>query len=441
MRTLESLVLDWEMYHRRAAVATCIRHTGAVIVVTGLVIESRGPAAALSELCLIELADGVELPAMVVGFREERVLLMPLAEVTGLRPGARVVATGRPPQVGVSLHMLGRVLDALGRPVDDGPPLPWSERRDVVSTPPPAARRARIREVVATGVRAIDALNTLGKGQRMGIFSGSGIGKSTLLGMVARNTSAEVNVIGLIGERGREVREFLERDLGEEGLARSVVVVSTSDAPALQRIQGAYLAMSIAEYFRDQGKDVMLLFDSVTRFATALREVGLAIGEPPATRGYTPSVFATLPRFLERAGTNDGPGSITGLFTILVEADDVNEPVGDAVRAILDGHIVLSRELAMRNHYPAVDVLASLSRVMGDVVSPEQLAAAQAVRRVLAVYRDAQDLISIGAYQRGANAEIDAAVAKLPRINQFLMQEQFEKAEYEQTLQALLALG
>ncbi|MEB3285127.1 MAG: flagellar protein export ATPase FliI [Candidatus Sericytochromatia bacterium] len=417
-----------------------IRVEGRVAQVLGLVVESDGPAARLGEVCLI--ATGQETPplaAEVVGFRGDRLLLMPLGDMNGIRPGSEVVATGRPLSVSVGESLLGRVLDGLGRPIDGGPTLRNLARIPVEGAPPNPLLRQRIHSPLPLGIRALDGLLTCGRGQRLGIFAGSGVGKSTTLGMIARNTAAEMNVICLVGERGREVRDFLERDLGPEGLARSVVVVATSDQPALQRIKCALVATAIAEYFRDQGRDVVLMMDSVTRFAMAQREVGLAIGEPPATKGYTPSVFAVLPRLLERAGTGRA-GSITGLYTVLVEADDFNEPISDAVRGILDGHVILSRELAAQNHYPAIDILQSVSRVMPDITSEEQRAAAGWLREALATYKNAQDLINIGAYQRGSNSQIDLALELQDPIRAYLRQAVEEQVPFERAVQDLEAI-
>ena len=416
------------------------RVNGRVEQVVGLVIESTGPTASVGEACWITPADGRGKPilAEVVGFRQHRILLMPLGEMRGLGPGSEVVRTGQPFKIPVGESLLGRVIDAMGKPLDGKGPLgPTRESYPIHREPPPAMERRRIEMPVATGVRAIDSLLTLGEGQRLGIFAGSGVGKSTLLGMIARNTEADINVIGLVGERGREVRDFLERDLGEKGLARSVVVVATSDQPSLIRIQAALVATAIAEYFRNQGKRVMLMMDSITRFAMAQREVGLAIGEPPTTKGYTPSVFALLPRLLERAGTTAHQGSITGLYSILVEADDMNEPVADSCRAILDGHVVLSRELAAQNHYPAIDILNSISRVMRDIVGPEQLEAAGKIRSVLATYKSVEDLISIGAYVKGTNPKVDEALKRLEAVQVFLRQSREENAIWEDTLQKM----
>jgi flagellum-specific ATP synthase len=414
---------------------------GQVTGVVGLVVTSRGPRAMVGELCWLSPGPGSRegLWAEVVGFRDKQTLLMPLGSLEGLSPGWEVRSTGTTHPVRVGPGLLGRVLDGLGRPMDGLGPLQSDGQYPVNASPPDALSRQRISEPLATGVRALDGLLTVGKGQRIGIFAGSGVGKSTLLGMIARGTTADVNVIGLIGERGREVREFIEEDLGPEGLARSVVVVATSDQPALVRIKGALVATAIAEYFRDQGNDVLLMMDSVTRLAMAQREVGLAVGEPPATRGYTPSVFAMLPKVLERSG-NNATGSITGIYTVLVDGDDVNEPIADAVRGILDGHVVLSRRLASMNHYPAIDVLGSVSRTMPQVTTPEHRRAAGQLRSTLAVYRENEDLVNIGAYQSGANPMLDAALAKLPRINEFLTQGTHDLTDYPTALQALAAI-
>jgi len=434
--------IDWHAYRQRLSQMEVIRQNGRVNQVIGLVIESEGPAGSIGELCHVFTTNqSTAIPAEIVGFRENKVLLMPLGPMTGIHPGSHVVASGHPPTIGVGDCLLGRVLDGMGRPLDRGCALHPPERVSVLNLPPNPLHRRRIHEPIGTGIRAIDGLLSVGKGQRVGIFSGSGVGKSCLLGMIARYTSADIRVIALIGERGREVREFIERDLGEEALAQSVVVVATSDAPPLVRIQGALNAITIAEYFRDRGKDVLLLMDSITRFATAQREVGLAIGEPPATRGYTPSVFELLPRFLERGGTREASGSITGLYTVLVEADDMNDPVADSARSILDGHIVLSRELATQAHYPAVDVLASVSRVMNDIVSEEHLEAAMLVRDLLAAYQESRDLIEIGAYTSGSNARVDLAIRFRDGILRYLRQSIAESSDYESNVQNLLDLG
>ena len=416
-----------------------VRMNGKVTQVIGLTVESEGPDASVGDVCLIYPAkSGKPIKAEVVGFRNNKVLLMPLGELHAVGPGCDVVSTGKPLTVQVGSELLGKVLDGLGQPLDGSRIPARMPHYSTHNAPANPLFRPRVTEPLGIGVRAIDGLLTVGRGQRIGIFAGSGVGKSTLLGMVARNTSADVNVIALIGERGREVLEFIERDLGPEGLARSVVVVATSDQPALIRIKGALIATTIAEYFRDRGLDVMLMMDSVTRFAMAQREVGLAIGEPPATRGYTPSVFAMLPKLLERSGTGK-TGSITAFYTVLVDGDDMNEPIADAVRGILDGHIVLSRSLANKGHYPAIDVLASVSRVMNDIVPADQLEAANQFKRLLSIYRDSEDLINIGAYQRGSNAEIDRAIEYYDRIRSYSMQRTDEKVSFEESQQRLLS--
>lgn len=397
------------------------RRSGRVSDLIGLVVEATGLQAEVGEVCLVNGDRGhPPVPAEVVGFRGRRTLLMPLGEMEGIAPGTTVRATGSPFRIRVGDDLLGRVVDALGNPLDGMPVADGGRPRSTIARPPDALSRPRIEQRVDLGVRALDSLVPCGRGQRLGIFAGSGVGKSSLLGMIARSTTADVNVIALVGERGREVREFVERDLGD-ALAHSVVIVATSDQPALVRIKAAFTATAIAEHFRDEGKNVMLMMDSVTRFAMAQREVGLAIGEPPATRGYTPSVFAQLPRLLERSGTA-AAGSITGLYTVLVDGDDMNEPIADAVRSILDGHVVLTRELAHASHYPAIDVLQSVSRLVGEVVSPQVRAAGQAVRGLLAAYREKADLIAIGAYQRGTDPQVDAAIALRPHVERFLRQ-------------------
>jgi len=416
------------------------RANGRVEQVVGLVIESSGPTASVGEACWITPASGTGEPVLaeVVGFRQHRVLLMPLGEMRGLGPGSEVVPAGEPFKVGVGSALLGRVIDAMGEPIDGKGPLGALDQDYPIHREPPSAmERRRIARPVPTGVRVLDGLLTLGEGQRLGIFAGSGVGKSTLLGMIARNTEADINVIALVGERGREVRDFLERDLGDKGLSRSVVVVATSDQPSLIRIQAALVATAVAEYFRDRGKRVMLMMDSITRYAMALREVGLAIGEPPTTKGYTPSVFASLPKLLERAGTTAHEGSITGLYTILVEADDMNEPVADACRAILDGHVVLSRELASRGHFPAVDVLESVSRVMRDIVGSEHGDAATRIRTFLATVKNVEDLISIGAYVKGTQPKVDEALKRMDQVQGFLRQAREQNAPWQETLKNL----
>lgn len=418
-----------------------IKYTGRIQRVKGLMIESLGPHGMVGELCHIDVPKGRgTVPAEIVGFSEEAVQLMPFLGMEGIEAGCRVTAMGESLSIPVSPRLLGRVLDSLGHPMDNGPTLGSVETYPVVAEPPDVLRRTAIQERIVTGVRSIDAFTPVGKGQRLGIFSGSGVGKSTILGMIARNTSADVNVIALIGERGREVKEFIDNDLGPEGLKRSVLVVSSSDTPPLARLRGAYVATAIAEYFRDQGKDVMLLFDSVTRFARAQREIGLAVGEPPATRGYTPSVFSLLPKLLERCGTSD-KGTITGFYSILVDADDMDDPVADTVRGILDGHVILNRQLAQRYHYPAVDVLDSLSRLGNKVAKDEDLKAAGRLRQLLSAYYESEDLINVGAYVKGANSLVDEAIAKMPAIRDFLVQGIDERSKIEDTLETLRRLA
>lgn len=411
---------------------------GKVVQIVGLVIECNGPNVSMGELCYVHshFEDVEPLPAEVVGFREGYVLLMPLGETKGIGPGCQVVSAQKVLQVKVGQELLGRVIDGLGNPIDGKGPILCQKEYPIQADPPAPLERPVIKDSLYVGVRAIDGLITMGQGQRIGIMAGSGVGKSTLLSMIARNTEADISVIALVGERGREVKEFIERDLGEEGLKRSVVVVATSDKPALVRIKGALTATAIAEYFRDKGRKVVLMMDSVTRFAMAQREVGLTVGEPPATRGYTPSVFALLPRLLERAGTS-AKGSITGIYTVLVDGDDMNEPIADAVRSILDGHIVLSRNIAAQNHFPAIDVLASVSRVMSAVVPKEHMEANRKLRALMAVYKEAEDLIHIGAYVKGSSPKIDEAVQKIDAINDFLCQGVFEVQSFEETIQRL----
>jgi flagellum-specific ATP synthase len=418
-----------------------IRQNGKVRQVIGVVVESNGPSMSIGETAHISYKRNADpVLAEAVGFRDRNVLLMPLGDLGGISAGSDVFALGKPLQVGLSHGLLGRVLDGLGRPLDGKGRVTGALPAEISGVPPNALTRRRVDTPLSLGVRAIDGLLTCGRGQRIGIFAGSGVGKSTIMGMIARNTEADVNVIALVGERGKEVRDFVERDLGEAGLRRSVVIVATSDQPALVRIKAAFVATRIAEYFRDAGQDVMLMMDSVTRFAMAQREVGLAIGEPTTTRGYTPSVFALLPKLLERAGTSER-GTITGLYTVLVDGDDMNEPVADAVRSILDGHIVLSRKLAAANHYPAIDVLASVSRVMPDVVSRAHGTAASAVRDLMATYREAEDLINIGAYVTGSNPRVDLAIARYEDIRAFLRQGTHDESTFETAERAILELG
>ncbi|MDZ7672961.1 MAG: flagellar protein export ATPase FliI [Halanaerobiales bacterium] len=408
------------------------REFGYITRVVGLIIESVGPEVSIGELCYIKSKQG-DIEAEVVGFNDNKVLLMPIGVMKGITPGAKVIASGSELKIKVGNQLLGEVLDGLGKPLTSN--LNKYNNLKEVSVnrqPPDPLKRQRIKKPLSLGIKSIDGLLTCGRGQRLGIFAGSGVGKSTLLGMAARNTDADINVIALIGERGREVRDFIEEDLGPEGLKNSIVVVATSDKPALIRMKAASVATAIAEYFRDQGKDVLLMMDSVTRVAMALREVGLASGEPPATRGYPPSVFAKLPKLLERTGTND-KGSITALYAVLVEGDDFNEPISDTVRGILDGHITLSRSLASKNHFPAIDVLESVSRVMKDVVSKDHIDNSNQLKKLLADYKEAEDLISIGAYENGSNPKVDRAIEKIDRINDFLTQEIEKDVSFEDT--------
>ncbi len=421
----------------RVKEARVLQNKGRVVQLIGLVIESEGPLAAMGEVCRIESArhDGTTL-AEVVGFRNHHLLLMPLGEVHGIHPGSEVIATGTSLQVPVGDELKGRVINGLGQPLDGQGPILCARQVGLNMQPPHPLKRQRIRQSFRTGIKAIDTFVPCGRGQRLGIFAGSGVGKSTLLGMMASQSEADVNVIALIGERGREVREFIEKDLDEKGRRKSVVIVATSNEPALSRLKGAFLAMSIAEHFRDEGQNVLLMMDSVTRFAMAQREIGLAVGEPPATRGYTPSVFSLLPQLLERAGTGE-QGAITGLFTVLVEADDMNDPIADSVRSILDGHIVLNRELATQNHYPAIDVLGSISRLNRDLLSETQQAQVARARELMALYRRNQDLVSIGAYPAGSNAAIDEAIRLREPMNRFLRQAVHEGFPFEQSWSAL----
>ncbi len=414
-----------------------ITYYGKVDKIVGLMIESTGPLANIGDVCRIYAGQGNRIvQAEVVGFRESRVLLMPYDDIDGIGPGSIVESTGDKLKVKVSESLIGRILDGTGTPIDDKGEVEGNLYYDVTNTPSNPLGRPRIDTRISFGVKTIDGLLTVGKGQRMGIFSGSGVGKSTLLGMIARNVTADVNVIALVGERGREVRDFIERDLGEDGMARSVLLVATSDQPAMQRLKCALTATTIAEYFKDQGKNVLLMMDSLTRYAMAQREIGLATGEPPVSRGYTPSVYSVMPKLLERTG-NFETGSITGIYTVLVEGDDVNEPISDTVRGIIDGHIVLSRKIAMRNQYPAIDVLASVSRLMNEIVDKEQLDLANRMRSVLSVYYSNYDLITIGAYKAGTNPALDAAIAKIEKVNDFLRQDIYEAFSYEKTIELM----
>lgn len=434
-------MIDLKRYMDLTSRVNTFALTGMVTQVVGLTIGAKLPSVEVGEVCRLYNLKGTDFVlSEVVGFKDENVLLMPLGDIKGIGPGSKVIPEGQTLQVPVGYELLGRVLDSLCQPID-GLDFPICTDMISIENPPPnPLSRKRITEQLSLGVKSIDGFTTVGVGQRIGIFAGSGVGKSTLLGMIARNSDADVNVIALIGERGREVREFIERDLGEEGLKRSVVIVATSDQPALLRLKGALAATAIAEFFRDKGANTLLMMDSLTRFAMANREVGLATGEPPVSRGYTPSVFSALPKLLERSG-NSNTGSITGLYTVLVDGDDMNEPIADAVRGILDGHIILSRDLADKNHFPAVDVLKSISRLMTEITDKQHLDAAGYIRNLMAVYRQAQDLIEIGAYKPGSNPKIDEAIDKIESINNMLKQGIFDHASMNDTIKSMIDLA
>jgi flagellum-specific ATP synthase len=430
--------IDLERYYMTLNALSPIRANGKVTKVIGLIIEAHGPASRLGSVCdIYPKGDMRRIKAEVLGFRNNKILLMPLQEIRGIEPGNLVVARKEKALIGVGAGLLGRVIDGLGNPIDSKGTVSIEKEYPIYTNPINPLLRSSISRPLDIGIRAVNGLLTIGCGQRMGIFAGSGVGKSVLLGMIARRTSADVNVIALIGERGREVNDFIKKELGEEGLKRSVVVVATSDQLPLIRMRGAFIATAIAEYFRDQGKHVNLMMDSVTRFAMAQREVGLALGEPPTTKGYTPSVFTLLPKLLERAGTSSNHGTITGLYTVLVEGDDMNEPIADALRSILDGHIVLTRELAMQNHYPAIDILKSISRVMIDVISLKQRENANKFKAIMAAYKKAEDLINIGAYVAGSSRTIDYAIDMMEKVNSYLKQEIEEKVSFEESVQQL----
>lgn len=430
--------INLEAYFHRLRQINPIKTVGSVKRAVGLVVESQGPPVSVGELCEIVSNDsGKSIPAEVIGFRDNYVLSMPLFKVHGVKLGDKVVCRKKQATVGVNPSLLGRIVDGLGNPIDDQGPIDCTEEYPLQPSGTNPLERRNIEETLGTGIRAIDGLLTCGKGQRIGIFGGSGIGKSTLLGMMARYTSADVNVISLVGERGREVRGFIEKDLGTDGLRRSVVVVSTSDQPPLLRIRAALVATTVAEYFRNQGKDVLLVMDSITRFAMAQREVGLAAGEPPSSKGYTPSVFALLPRLVERAGNFRSGGSITGFYTVLVEGDDMSDPIADSVRSLLDGHIVLSRELAWRNHYPSIDILSSVSRLMPELVPQPFLQKVGKIREWLSTYQKAEDMVNIGAYAKGSNPKIDLALRKIDAVNSFLVQRYDERVTLENAFAAV----
>ena len=429
--------IKWDEYLEAVNSCQPIKLEGKIVKVAGIVAEGHGPGLSVGSLCAIKDSEGTDIQAEVVGFKDKRVIIMPFGEMRGIKPGSRIVGISKRPFVQVGDAYLGRVIDGLGRPIDGKGIIRAEGEYPIYGDVLNPLKREVIREFIDVGVCSINALITVGKGQRIAIMSGSGVGKSILMGMIARNTAADVTIIGLIGERGREVREFIERSLGEEGLKKSVVIVATSDSPALVRIRGAYLATTLAEYFRDKGLDVILMMDSITRFAMSLREVGLAAGEPPSAKGYTPSVFTQIPKLLERAGTVEKRGSITGIYNVLVEGDDMSEPIADAVRSTVDGHIELSRTLAYKGHYPAVDILASISRVMKDIIDPEHLDNAKKLVKVLSTYMEAEDLINIGAYVDGSDPQIDFAKKMIGKINSFLQQDIDQKVGFKESVAGL----
>ncbi len=435
----EDFAMDFDRLHSALGTINLLDCQGTVVKVSGLTVESNGPIVGLGELCGIHIRDGRRVLAEVVGFHNDHLILLPLEHIDGMSPGDAVTARTTPRQITLSNSILGRVLNGLGEPIDDKGPLSGTEKRSLDTASPPPLSRTKISEPLALGIRSLDGMLTCGKGQRVGIFSGSGVGKSVLLGDIATSSEADVNVVALIGERGREVREFLENDLGADGLSRSVVVVATSDSPPIQRVKAAFVAATVAEYFRDKGLNVLFMMDSLTRFAQAQREIGLAAGEPPATKGYCPSVFALMPRLIERLGHAER-GSITGILTVLVENDDLSDPVADSARSLLDGHIVLSRKLAERGHFPAVDILASVSRLMPVVTTAEHKAAARKVREIYATYADAEDLINIGAFSPGSNRRIDGAIALIDRIKDFLIQPVRQRTLLKDTLAQMLVI-
>ncbi len=435
----EGLAVDFELLHSTLNTINLLDCQGTVVKVSGLTVESNGPIVGLGELCGIHIRDGRRVLAEVVGFHNDHLILLPLEHIGGISPGDAVTARTTPRQISLGEGILGRVLNGLGEPIDGKGALSGTEKRTLDTDSPPPLTRAKISQPLALGIRSIDGMLTCGKGQRVGIFSGSGVGKSVLLGDIATSSEADVNIVALIGERGREVREFLENDLGADGLSRSVVVVATSDSPPIQRVKAAFVAVTVAEYFRDKGKNVLFMMDSLTRFAQAQREIGLAAGEPPATKGYCPSVFSLLPRVIERLGCAE-KGSITGILTVLVENDDLNDPVADSARSLLDGHIVLSRKLAERGHFPAVDILASVSRLMPVVTTAEHKAAARKLREIYATYADAEDLINIGAFSPGSNRRIDGAITLIDKIRDFLIQPVRQRTVLKDTVNKMLEI-
>jgi flagellum-specific ATP synthase len=428
--------IDFEKFHAALGNVNLFNCRGAIVRVSGLTVESNGPSVGLGELCSIHIRDGRRVLAEVVGFQNNHIILLPLEHISGISPGDAVMTLTSPRSIMLSENVLGRVLNGLGEPIDNKGPLEGTDRKELDASSPPPLSREKISRPLALGIRSIDGILTCGRGQRVGIFAGSGIGKSVLLGDIANSSDADVNIVALIGERGREVREFLESDLGPEGLERSVVIVAVSDCPPIQRVKAAFVAVTIAEYFRDIGKNVLFMMDSLTRFAQAQREIGLAAGEPPASKGYCPSVFALMPRLMERLGCAE-TGSITGILTVLVENDDLSDPVADSARSLLDGHIVLSRKLAERAHYPAVDILQSVSRLMSVVANKEHKLAAQKLREIYATYLDAEDLINIGAFSSGSNRRIDGAIALIDKIREFLIQPVRQKTSFNETLKWL----
>ncbi len=429
--------IKWDKYFNAANSCQTVRLTGKIVKVAGIVAEANGPGLSVGSLCAIKNSEGLNIQAEVVGFNEKSIIIMPFGEMRGIKPGSQILAISKKPGVQVGEAYLGRVVDGLGRPIDGKGIIRGEKEYPIYADVLNPLKREIIHDVIDVGICSINALLTIGKGQRIAIMAGSGVGKSVLIGMIARNTSADVIVMALIGERGREVREFIEMTLGEEGLKKSVVVVATSDSPPLVRIRGAYVATTLAEYFRDKGLDVILVMDSITRFAMSLREVGLAAGEPPSAKGYTPSVFSEIPKLLERAGTVEKTGSITGIYNVLVEGDDMNEPITDCVRSVADGHIVLTRSLSHKGHYPAVDVLASISRVMKDIIDPEHYDNAKKLIEVLSTYRAAEDLIRIGAYVDGSDPEIDVAKKIIKKINSFLRQDIYQKVSFKESIDRL----
>jgi flagellum-specific ATP synthase len=435
----ENYLIDFEKFHSALRMVNPLNYRGSVVCVSGLRVESSGPMVGLGELCGIHIRDGRRVLAEVVGFHKEHLILLPLEHIEGISPGDAVTTRTTPRYITLSNSILGRVINGLGEPIDNKGPLRGTDEKALDASSPPPLSRERITKPLALGIRSIDGLLTCGKGQRIGIFAGSGVGKSILLGDIANSSDASVNVVALIGERGREVREFLEGDLGPEGMARSVVVVAASDSPPIQRVKAAFVAVTISEYFRDKGENVLFMMDSLTRFAQAQREIGLTAGEPPAAKGYCPSVFSLMPRFIERLGCAKN-GSITGILTVLVENDDLTDPVADSAKSLLDGHIVLSRKLADRGHYPAVDILASVSRLMPAVVSENHRKAAMKLKEIYATYIDAEDLINIGAFSPGSNRRIDGAISLIDRIKNFLVQPIRQRTKLEETVRQLTGI-